>query len=260
MRASRGGGAAPTREKQLFEDTPSLHGCRTEEIWRLWILLGREHGPDRLVPVGIGRPGSEICKGTNGDKARHRARRYGPRLPTTHGGGELSLEFPLEMPLIRWVRTELRVVLEHARDGGPPTLIPPGWTCAMPKRVLLIEDDEDFSPLVAMILTDETVEVITAMSGTDGLSRMRAAPPDLVILDLMLPGEDGLSICRRLRGAGDQTPIIMLTAKGEDVDRIVGLEMGADDYLPKPFNPRELVARVNAVLRRRQPEIGRAHV
>jgi two-component system phosphate regulon response regulator OmpR len=70
----------------------------------------------------------------------------------------------------------------------------------------------------------------------------------------MLPGEDGLSICRRLRGAGDQTPIIMLTAKGEDVDRIVGLEMGADDYLPKPFNPRELVARIGAVLRRRGPD------
>jgi two-component system phosphate regulon response regulator OmpR len=74
---------------------------------------------------------------------------------------------------------------------------------------------------------------------------------DLMVLDLMLPGEDGLSICRRLRGTKNTIPIIMLTAKGEDVDRIVGLEMGADDYLPKPFNPRELVARVHAVLRRR---------
>src|SRR3569832_1048367 len=73
---------------------------------------------------------------------------------------------------------------------------------------------------------------------------------DLLVLDLMLPGEDGLSVCRRLRGAGAATPIIMLTAKGEDVDRIVGLEMGADDYLPKPFNPRERVARIHAVLRR----------
>ena len=77
---------------------------------------------------------------------------------------------------------------------------------------------------------------------------------DLLVLDLMLPGEDGLAICRRLRGAGDQTPIIMLTAKGDEVDRIIGLEMGADDYLPKPFNPRELVARINAVLRRKGPE------
>jgi two-component system phosphate regulon response regulator OmpR len=74
---------------------------------------------------------------------------------------------------------------------------------------------------------------------------------DLLVLDLMLPGEDGLSICRRLRAAHDRTPIIMLTAKGEDVDRIIGLEVGADDYLAKPFNPRELLARVNAVLRRR---------
>ena len=77
---------------------------------------------------------------------------------------------------------------------------------------------------------------------------------DLLILDLMMPGEDGLSIMRRLRGANDKTPIVMLTAKGEDVDRIVGLEMGADDYLPKPFNPRELLARINAVLRRRAAE------
>ena len=76
---------------------------------------------------------------------------------------------------------------------------------------------------------------------------------DLMVLDLMLPGEDGLSICRRLRGGGENMPIIMLTAKGDDVDRIVGLEMGADDYLPKPFNPRELVARIQAVLRRRPP-------
>jgi two-component system phosphate regulon response regulator OmpR len=74
---------------------------------------------------------------------------------------------------------------------------------------------------------------------------------DLIVLDLMLPDEDGLSICRRLRGAQDPTPIIMLTAKGEDVDRIVGLEVGADDYLAKPFNPRELLARIHAVLRRR---------
>jgi two-component system, OmpR family, phosphate regulon response regulator OmpR len=72
------------------------------------------------------------------------------------------------------------------------------------------------------------------------------------VLDLMLPGEDGLAVCRRLRAAGESVPIIMLTAKGEDVDRIVGLEMGADDYVPKPFNPRELVARIHAVLRRRQ--------
>jgi len=78
---------------------------------------------------------------------------------------------------------------------------------------------------------------------------------DLIVLDLMLPGEDGLAVCRRLRGAGESVPIIMLTARGEEVDRIVGLEMGADDYLPKPFNPRELVARIHAVLRRQTERV-----
>jgi len=82
---------------------------------------------------------------------------------------------------------------------------------------------------------------------------------DLVVLDLMLPGEDGLAICRRLRAQNSAPAIIMLTAKGDDVDRIVGLEMGADDYLPKPFNPRELLARINAVLRRRTPRGRPAH-
>jgi two-component system phosphate regulon response regulator OmpR len=84
--------------------------------------------------------------------------------------------------------------------------------------------------------------------------KLQRDPPHLMVLDLMLPGEDGLAICRRLRGAGETVPIIMLTAKGEEIDRIVGLEMGADDYLPKPFSPRELVARIHAVLRRQQEQ------
>ncbi|NJO22440.1 MAG: response regulator [Sphingomonadales bacterium] len=90
--------------------------------------------------------------------------------------------------------------------------------------------------------------------GSAALDRFRATygDPDLIVLDLMLPGEDGLSICRRLR-ATSRVPVLMLTAKGEDIDRIVGLEMGADDYLPKPFNPRELVARIRAILRRAEP-------
>jgi two-component system phosphate regulon response regulator OmpR len=79
--------------------------------------------------------------------------------------------------------------------------------------------------------------------------------PDLLVLDLMLPGEDGLAICRRLRGSNNTMPIIMLTARGDEVDRIIGLEMGADDYLPKPFNPRELLARINAVMRRQEQRI-----
>jgi two-component system OmpR family response regulator len=91
--------------------------------------------------------------------------------------------------------------------------------------------------------------VTTATDGREMARAMADRRIDLLILDVMLPGEDGLSLCRKVR-AESQTPIIMLTARGEDVDRIVGLEMGADDYLPKPFNPRELLARINAVLRR----------
>jgi len=100
-------------------------------------------------------------------------------------------------------------------------------------------------------LTQEGFEVLLA-EDAKSLNRLLVREAvDMIVLDLMLPGEDGLSICRRLRAANDPTPIIMLTAKVEDVDRIVGLEVGADDYLPKPFNPRELLARINAVLRRR---------
>jgi two-component system phosphate regulon response regulator OmpR len=105
--------------------------------------------------------------------------------------------------------------------------------------------------LLKRYLTQEGFEVLLAEDGK-ALSRvMLRETADLIVLDLMMPGEDGLSICRRLRASNEQTPIIMLTAKGEDVDRIVGLEIGADDYLSKPFNPRELLARIHAVLRRR---------
>jgi two-component system phosphate regulon response regulator OmpR len=121
-------------------------------------------------------------------------------------------------------------------------------------HVLIVDDDRGIRELLATYLEKNGMRVSLAANGR----QMRAVleqqgAPDLIVLDLMLPGEDGLSICRRLRGSNDRTPIIMLTAKGEDVDRIVGLEMGADDYLPKPFNPRELVARIHAVLRRQTP-------
>jgi two-component system phosphate regulon response regulator OmpR len=125
------------------------------------------------------------------------------------------------------------------------------------KRILIVDDDQRHRDLVVRYLGEQGFEAraVPDAAGMDKqLSRERY---DLIVLDLMLPGEDGLAICRRLRAdknAQSSAPaIIMLTAKGDDVDRIVGLEMGADDYLPKPFNPRELVARVNAVLRRRQP-------
>jgi two-component system phosphate regulon response regulator OmpR len=118
-------------------------------------------------------------------------------------------------------------------------------------KILVVDDDARLRDLLRRYLSEQGFQVITAENAQNMNKLWLRERYDLLVLDLMLPGEDGLSICRRLRGAGDQTPIIMLTAKGEDVDRIVGLEMGADDYLPKPFNPRELVARINAVLRRK---------
>ena len=122
-------------------------------------------------------------------------------------------------------------------------------------RILVVDDDQRLRDLLVKYLGGEGYEVKAvgdAAAMDKQLSRERY---DLLVLDLMLPGEDGLAICRRLRAQtqGPGPAIIMLTAKGDDVDRIVGLEMGADDYLPKPFNPRELLARINAVLRRRAP-------
>ena len=117
-------------------------------------------------------------------------------------------------------------------------------------RLLIVDDDSRLRDLLVRYLGEQGLEV-KAVGDAAQMDKLRTREHfDLIILDLMLPGEDGLTICRRLRGTGDTTPIIMLTAKGEEVDRIVGLEMGADDYLPKPFNPRELLARIHAVLRR----------
>ena len=118
-------------------------------------------------------------------------------------------------------------------------------------RILVVDDDQRIRDLLRRYLTQEGFDVVQAEDGK-ALNRVLLRDSvDLIVLDLMLPGEDGLAICRRLRAANDKTPIIMLTAKVEDVDRIVGLEVGADDYLGKPFNPRELLARIHAVLRRR---------
>ncbi len=119
-----------------------------------------------------------------------------------------------------------------------------------PVRILVVDDDVRLRDLLTRYLGEQGFEVKALADARDIDKRLQRDPPHLIVLDLMLPGEDGLAVCRRLRGAGENVPIIMLTAKGEDVDRIVGLEMGADDYLPKPFNPRELVARIHAVLRR----------
>jgi len=119
-----------------------------------------------------------------------------------------------------------------------------------PPKILVVDDDVRLRDLLTRYLAEQGF-VVSALADASQLDKkLQRDPPHLVVLDLMLPGEDGLAVCRRLRGAGETVPIIMLTAKGEDVDRILGLEMGADDYLPKPFNPRELVARIQAVLRR----------
>ncbi|HWA39565.1 MAG TPA: two-component system response regulator OmpR [Burkholderiales bacterium] len=122
-------------------------------------------------------------------------------------------------------------------------------------RILIVDDDQRHRDLLVRYLGGEGYEVKAVHDGTAMDRQLARERYDLLVLDLMLPGEDGLAICRRLRAANIQPApaIIMLTAKGDDVDRIVGLEMGADDYLPKPFNPRELLARINAVLRRRAP-------
>jgi phosphate regulon transcriptional regulator PhoB len=121
--------------------------------------------------------------------------------------------------------------------------------------VLVVEDEPDIRSLVVHHLTRDGFRCRTAASGPEALARVRAAVPDLLVLDLMLPEMNGLEVCRRLRGdpATATLPIIMLTAKTDEVDRIVGLELGADDYVAKPFSPKELVARVRAVLRRARP-------
>lgn len=120
------------------------------------------------------------------------------------------------------------------------------------KRILLIEDDIRLAGLVREYLEQAGFRVTHAEAGLAGLAALDRAPVDLVVLDLMLPDIDGLDVCRLLR-ARHETPVLMLTARGDAMDRIIGLEIGADDYLAKPFEPRELLARIKAILRRGQP-------
>jgi two-component system phosphate regulon response regulator OmpR len=121
----------------------------------------------------------------------------------------------------------------------------------VPSKLLVVDDDLRLRDLLSRYLTEQGFAVDVAPDAPAMDRQLGRNRYDLIVLDLMLPGEDGLAICRRLRGTGNDIPIVMLTARGDEVDRIVGLEMGADDYLPKPFNPRELLARINAVLRRK---------
>ena len=119
-----------------------------------------------------------------------------------------------------------------------------------PEHILIVDDDAEIRSLLGNYLQKNGYRITAVAEGKGMLAALDKGHADLIVLDLMLPGDDGLVLCRNLRARSD-IPVIMLTARGEDMDRILGLEMGADDYLPKPFNPRELVARINAVLRRK---------
>ncbi len=125
------------------------------------------------------------------------------------------------------------------------------------KKILIVEDERDILQLVRMYLEKEGFRALTASTGSEGLRLAKTEKPDLLILDLMLPEMDGLEVCKRLRSAPETAmlPIIMLTAKAEESDTVIGLELGADDYVTKPFSMRELLARIKAVLRRRAPQL-----
>lgn len=117
-------------------------------------------------------------------------------------------------------------------------------------KVLIIEDDREIVNLLEIHLKDLSLKVIKAYDGEDGLNKIITEQPDLIILDIMLPKMDGIEVCQRVRGKDITTPILMLTAKSEEIDRVLGLEMGADDYMTKPFSVREFIARVKAIFRR----------
>ena len=138
-----------------------------------------------------------------------------------------------------------RAVSAGARLSAMETVSPPNAT----PHLLVVDDDREIRDLLARFLAKNGFRVTGARDGVEMFAALAQWRIDLIILDLMLPGDDGLTLCRKLR-ADSEVPVLMLTAKGEEVDRIVGLEVGADDYLPKPFNPRELLARVRAILRR----------
>jgi DNA-binding response OmpR family regulator len=122
------------------------------------------------------------------------------------------------------------------------------------KKILIIEDEESIRTVLEDDFRLENYDVIVASDGIEGLAKAANPDIDLIILDIMLPGMNGFDICKKLRNQGIRTPVIMLTAKGQEIDRVVGLEIGADDYVTKPFSPRELQARVKAVLRRMETE------
>ncbi len=125
----------------------------------------------------------------------------------------------------------------------------------MGRSILIVEDEKEIRDLLAHYLRKEGFSLSFAVDGEEGLSRARSEKPSLILLDILLPGRDGLEVLREIRSDGEiaRTPVVMLTAKGDETDRVVGLELGADDYVPKPFSPREVVARVKAIFRRSLP-------
>src|SRR3954471_11179043 len=125
----------------------------------------------------------------------------------------------------------------------------------MSHRILVVDDDPTVSDVVRRYLEQDGCRVRLASDGPDALAAVAEETPDLVVLDLMMPGIDGLEVCRRLRRALPDLPVVMLTALGEEADRVAGLEIGADDYVTKPFSPRELVLRIRSVLRRAAPPV-----
>lgn len=156
-----------------------------------------------------------------------------------------------DMPFCSWhveiCSNDLRI-LDWSRFSGQFPIME-----EVVRTILIVDDDPEIRRLVAAMLSREGFDVRTAENGIELDDVLRRVRPDLIILDLMLPGEDGLSICRRMRSEG-AFPILMLTAKNDEMDRVVGLEVGADDYVSKPFGPRELLARVRALLRRTQSQ------
>ena len=160
---------------------------------------------------------------------------------------------PMGTPNQRHGTAEPRAPYRDEEAGTLPLARPPAAPAM--KRVLIIEDDRDIVELVRYNLTNEGYQVVSAQDGTSGLAMIKKSAPDLLLLDLMLPKLSGLEVCREIRrdASLNRLPILMLTARGDEADRVVGLEMGADDYVTKPFSPRELAARVKALLRRAEP-------
>src|SRR5947199_5750779 len=138
-----------------------------------------------------------------------------------------------------------------SRSTSRPRNVPDAMSSST-QSVLVVEDEASIASFVSLYLKNAGYDVRAATNGADALASVQAEQPDLIVLDLMLPDIDGIEVCKRIRQRSD-VPILMLTARDEDVDKIIGLEVGADDYMTKPFNPRELVARVKSILRRATP-------